>query len=835
MAVNNNDDCSDNAQRHSCDTKRTQKRARTKPLIPFFAGMMLPEDPDSRYRYPLRQRTHTFALTSVLEMVLQVQLLSRRDSSVSSLEPYFDTDICSAAMPLYARGASNYSYNLVVRMQSAAHRELGLHHEVFGVYDFKGHEEIPRTLTFAFNLSLLQLTIHHMSIMIYLERRGFLASDDALDAAERQSLKESVGLLDVETFLHSVTCDMEWTAFDSSTARHEVGSTLLLSTKCTVPLGPSDDEFSDSGVSFECYVSGSVALAVYPTLYHKSITVTASQRAAIHIYTVEIPLLSTGAHVLKSKITYFDGHGRCDVGSSKYSTHFPVSHPLQDYLFDASPPGDTLSGAHGALPFCSVSHLFHSAYDMPAFESAQSDIYWLNVETCKRNDILPHDTQRCAAFQRTCNLSDSGPSAPGSDGAASAHHRLCNSSWMIANRNCIMNFAMSPSSLLASPAHVNIARLSSRFPSVVAYGSSLSEMNTFNMVELLGVPSDCLRNWAGWNDMPMNCVFFSHATNSSASFNGSDTDTVMRVNQTSPDRKTFEVTSASPGSSLKGVNISYSNYPEPCRGESYICAFDNLPPKSRVWQPDVGHVIDLGAEKIGEDVRHCSKESCPVCLWYSHCFRKVLSDDIRNLTRGGPALLLLELPFAGKAEMFTSNLNVVLHALADSLAPGSCVLLHNGHGLHSNKDVDRRFPMRANLSSRMLLFSSLMSKMWLKAWFTHQDMCDEDAVLEPSIAKSLVNEAAETSPPECRNEIDATGLVRLLRVLNAEENSLSDGNSEDVCRFGVANIDTYAFGSGRPDASRDGVHYYAESGNKQFRMGNEVVVNVVSALMSVLL
>jgi hypothetical protein len=795
----------------------------TKPLMPLFAGMMLPEDPANKYRYPLRQRTHTFALTSVPEMVLQVQFMDLHDSSVSSLEPYFNTDVCSATTPLYlpARGASNYSYNLVARVRSAVHRELGWQHEIFGVYDFKDHEEIPPMLTFVFTLALRQLTIHPLSIMIYLERRVFLASDDSFDAAEHQSLTESVSLLDVETFLHYVTCDMEWTTFDSSTSRLEVGSTLVLSTKCTVPLGPLDDEFSDNGVSFECYVSGSVALAVYPTLYHKSITVAASQRAAAHTYTVEIPLLSTGAHVLKSKITYFDGHGRCDVGSSKYSTHFPVSHPLQDYIFEASPPGDTMSGAHGTLPVCSVSNVFHSAYDMPIFESAQSDVYWLNVETCKRNDILPHDMQRCATFQRTCNLSDSGPSAPDNDGAASAHHRLCNSSWMIAHRNCIMNFAMSPSSLLASPAHVNIARLSSRFPSVVAYGGSLSEMNTFSMVELLGVPLDCLRNWDRSNDTPINCVFFSHATNSSASLNGYDTDAVMRMNQTTPDRKTFEVTSASTGSSLKGVNISHANYPEPCRGESYVCASDNLPPKSRVWQPNVGHVIDLGAEKIGEDVRHCSKESCPVCLWYSHCFRKVLSDDIRNLTRGGAALLLLELPFAGKAEMFTSNLNVVLHALADSLVPGSCVLLHNGHGLHSNKDIDRKFPMRANLSSRMLLFSSLMSKMWLKAWFTHQDMCEE--------------ERDSSRLPECRDEIDATGLVRLLRVLNAAENSRSDGNSEDVCRFGVANIDTYAFGSGRPDASRDGVHYYAESGNKQFRIGNEVVVNVVSALMSVLL
>jgi hypothetical protein len=404
---------------------------------------------------------------------------------------------------------------------------------------------------------------------------------------------------------------------------------------------------------------------------------------------------------------------------------------------------------------------------------------------------------------------------------------------MLANRNCVMNFAIGPYEFLASPAHANVARLSSKFPSVVAYGSSLSEMNTFMMLALLGVPLDCLREWSGWKEMPINCVFFSHVTQSSASMHGHDIDAVMRVNKTSQDRKNFEITSVSAGSTLTGVNISYAHYPEPCHGESYFCASDNLPPMSRAWPPDAGHLIDLGAQTMGDDVRHCSKDSCPVCVWYSHCYQKVLSDDIRNLTGGGPALFLLELPFAGKI----SNLNVVLQALADSLAPGSCVLLHNGHGLHSNTDVDRRFPMRANIGSRMLLFSSLVSRMWHKAWFTHQGLCDEETRSEPSIAETSVNEQADSSPPECHDDIDATGLVRLLRVLNSGEykNSRSDDISEDVCRFGVASIDTYAFGSGRPDASRDGVHYQAGSGNKLFRMGNEVVANVASAFMSVLL
>jgi hypothetical protein len=197
------------------------------------------------------------------------------------------------------------------------------------------------------------------------------------------------------------------------------------------------------------------------------------------------------------------------------------------------------------------------------------------------------------------------------------------------------------------------------------------------------------------------------------------------------------------------------------------------------------------------------------------------------LSSGSPALIFLELPLSGKAEFFVSNLNVILHALADSLVPGSCVLFVNGHGLHSNKEIDRKFPMRANLSSRTMFFHSQLLRIWSKAWYLHQGLCYAGAAAE--FPNTYV---AERNPPECGDEIDATGLLRLLRLLDSEL-LWSDGDSEDVCRLGVAKIDTYAFGSGRPDASRDGVHYYAESGSKKFRIGNEVVINVVGALMSV--
>ena len=147
--------------------------------------------------------------------------------------------------------------------------------------------------------------------------------------------------------------------------------------------------------------------------------------------------------------------------------------------------------------------------------------------------------------------------------------------------------------------------------------------------------------------------------------------------------------------------------------------------------------------------------------------------------------------------------------------------------------------------------------LWRKAWSLHQGSCDEDA---------------DRLAPACRNRIDATGLARLLAVLGTEDVH----SPNDACRFGVAKIDScaplplklahfftaqffcvvllllcccwlmccvlccfdavsrYAFGSGRPDASLDGVHYYAESGNKMFRMGNEVAINIAGALMSAL-
>jgi hypothetical protein len=80
-------------------------------------------------------------------------------------------------------------------------------------------------------------------------------------------------------------------------------------------------------------------------------------------FVVEIPLLSTGSHVLKSKITHFDGHGSCDVASSKHSAHFPVSHPLQDYIVGASAPGEMVLGAQqSAFSFCGTFFSFRLRY-----------------------------------------------------------------------------------------------------------------------------------------------------------------------------------------------------------------------------------------------------------------------------------------------------------------------------------------------------------------------------------------------------------------------------------------------------------------------------------------
>jgi hypothetical protein len=428
---------------------------------------------------------------------------------------------------------------------------------------------------------------------------------------------------------------------------------------------------------------------------------------------------------------------------------------------------------------------------------------------------------RCNSFKAMCDRSSADVFQPGNNGATSACSRLCESQWLIAHRNCLLDFTLGQSAILASPAHANIARFSSRFPSVVAYGSSLSEMNMFAMLELLGVPLECLRNWVhddNEHSKPANCIFFSHITNSSSSAHGDDVNAVMRFKKISQDRKVFEITSTSPESPLKGLTLSVSRYPELCSGESYFCATDNLPPMSRVWSPETGDAIDLGIEKLGDDIRYCSRDSCPVCQEYSHCFGKVFADDVAKLSLRNPALVFLELPLGGKAESFVPNLNVIFHALADSLVPGSCVILVNGHGLHSNKDIDRKFPMRSNLSSRMKMFHQLVTKMWSKAWIVHQGLCGD-------------GDAAKPNPLECSDEVDATGLLQLLHLLNPE-GFLNDENSKDVCRWGVAKVDTYAFGIGRPDASRDGVHYYAESGNKQFRMGNEIVVNVAGVLMS---
>lgn len=786
--------------------------------------MMLPEDVHSYFKYPLRQRTHTFVLTRLPRVSLQVCFVTSKP--VTSLSSYFETDVCTNSLPL---GYSNYSYSLVAKLHSAKHRQLGVVDEVYGVWGFENPETIQRTISFDFDVEFFPLTIHPVRILIYLERHIFIPPLAPELVSSRQSSSETVQLLDVETFVHYVSCDLKWTSLDSRDTPLEVGSIVLLSTKCTVPLAPTDDEFSENDITFECYVMQSVAFAVHPRLNHKEVNITGAHRVAVLEYIVEIPLLSPGVHVLNSKITYFNGHGQCDVGSSKYSTHFPVSHPLEDYVIHTSPPIHTPAAPNLDLPICSAKHLFHAVFETPTFGSIQTDIYWLHVQTCSRNDLLPQDRQRCSSFETMCGRSDATPFQPGNNGATSARNRICDSSWIIAHRNCIMDFVTGPFALLSSPSHANIARFSSRFPSIAAYGSSLSEMNIFAMMEQLGVPLDCLRNAARENDAdskPTNCIFFSHATNSSSSVRGDDINAVMRLKQILPDRKVFEITSASSESPLKGLNISSRVYPEPCKGESFFCAADNLPPISRVWLPEAGHVIDLGVERFGNDIQHCSKNSCPVCLQYSHCFRKALADDIWILSSGSPALIFLELPLWGKAESFVSNLNVILHALADSLAPGSCVLLVNGHGLHSNKEIDRKFPMRANLSSRTMFFHSQVLRIWSKAWFMHQGLCDAAAAAEyPN------THVSEPNPPECGDEIDATGLLRLLRLLNPEL-FLDDGDSEDVCRFGVAKIDTYAFGSGRPDASLDGVHYYAESGNKQFRIGNEVVVNVVGAMMS---
>lgn len=332
---------------------------------------------------------------------------------------------------------------------------------------------------------------------------------------------------------------MKWTPLDTLDLRLQVGCIAILSTKCTVPLAPSDDEFSENDITFECYITGAVAFALQPHLHHKVVNIIGSQRVAHLEYIVEIPLLSPGIHVFNSKITYFNGHGQCDVGSSKFSTNFPVSNPLEDFVMHASLPSHTPLDPHLDLPICSGKHLFHAVFDTHTFGSIQTDVYWLHVQTCTRTDLLPQDRQRCTSFERMCRQGSSTPFQPGNNGAMSARNRLCNSSWIIAHRNCVMDFTAGPSATLSSPAHANIARFSSRFRSIAASGGSLSDMHTFAMMELLGTPLECLRNPARENDTdsnPINCIFFSHATNSSSSTRGNDINSVLRMKQILPNR-----------------------------------------------------------------------------------------------------------------------------------------------------------------------------------------------------------------------------------------------------------------------------------------------------------
>jgi hypothetical protein len=499
----------------------------------------------------------------------------------------------------------NHSYSLVAKLESVKHRELGIpdYDGLYGVWHFGNPQDVETAISFKFGTQWIPMTVHPVRFFVYLERHSFLPPPAPEPAPSQQPTTEIVRLLDVETFMHFVSCDMKWTSFDSLDLRLQVGCMALLSTKCTVPLTPTDDEFSENDITFECYVTGAVAFAVQPHLHHKEVNSIGTNRVAHLEYIVNIPMLSPGVHVFNSKITYFNGHGQCDVGSSKFSTHFPVSNPLEDFVMHASPPGHTPLDPHLDLPICSGKHLFHAVFE--AHGSIGTDVYWLHVQTCTRTDLHSHDRQRCASFERMCSQSSSILFQPGNNGATSARNRLCNSSWIIAHRDCLMDFTTGPSAILSSPAHANIARISSKFRWIAAYGSSLSDMHTFAMMELVGDPLECLRNAARENDAdsnPTNCIFFSHATNSSASARGADVNAVLRMKQILPARKFFEITSVFSDSPLKGVNISFSAYPEPCEGESYFCAADNLPPLSRVWMPEVGRMIDLGVERFGDDI-----------------------------------------------------------------------------------------------------------------------------------------------------------------------------------------------------------------------------------------
>jgi len=440
-------------------------------------------------------------------------------------------------------------------------------------------------------------------------------------------------------------------------------------------------------------------------------------------------------------------------------------------------------------------------------------MYWINTETCERADALqPQDRQRCASFASLCNKDEAFGPQVGSNGAASALSRICRSKWLIAHRDCL--FDLYPSRIL-QPAHTNVAHVSSRFGTVAFFGNSIADMERFAFMELLGVPSDCLQDATYQHTSARNCLFYSHTSSGGASIHGEDIDAVLRLKRNTQEHALFEISSAFPASPLTSLNILHSNYPSKCERESYFCVPDNLPSRSRLWEPAVGKAIDVGVEMFGEEIRHCSLQSCPLCQNYSHCFRNVFAEDVRNVARGRPMLVMLDTPHVGHAHLFTSNFNVIFHALADSLLEGSCVVIHNGHGAHSNLDIDRKFPVRANTGSRMRSFEALTSAMWRKAWFTHQGMCNSDT--------------SNASPPDdCGNTIDATGLVRLLRLLN----TAAHNHRHSLCDYGVVRMDSFAFGSGRPDATRDGVHFYSELGGKHFRMGNEVVINVAAALMS---
>ena len=679
-------------------------------------------------------------------------------------------------------------------------------------YDFENPHDYEHEIIFdIYDAQVTPLSLTPLNFVVSLEQRVFV-TPRGTESSQLTASAKLIRLLDVNVTFHSVRCDMKWKPLENDTPR-TIGTVFIVTTTCMVPLLPSSGAVvSDDSITFECYVSGVVAFAVYPVLHSKSVIESDHSLVALHTYMVEFPLMTTGTHVLNSKITYFDGHGQADIGSPQYLTHFPHSLAMEDFSIESLPSSDT-SPIADTLPPCTGRHFFEAE---PSIESTflWPKMYWLSTKSCERADSLPmqpHDKARCASFISLCNRdgpTNSGPSI-GNNGAVSALSRICNSTWLIAHRECL--FDMSPARIFG-PAHDNLARVSSRFGTVALYGGSISDVERFAIMELLGVPTDCLQKTS---NSVMNCLFFSHTSSGGASLHGDDIDAVLRL-KWKRERTLFEIASAFPESHLIGLNILHSNYPSSCEGESYFCAADNLPPLSRHWSPAVGKLIDVGVEMFGNNIRHCSPHTCPVCQNYSHCFRKSFADDIRNMSRGRPMLVMLEAPFVGHTQLFVSNFNLIFHSLADSLLKGSCVLIKNGHGLHSNLDIDRKFPMRANIGSRTRSFESLLSTIWRKAWFTHQGLCSG---------------VTNASPPiECSNKIEATGLVRLLRVLN----TASLHQRHDMCEWGVAKMDSSAFGSGRPDASRDGVHFYSESGGKDFRMGNEVVINVAAALMSAL-